>query len=776
MEETISISLIWWILSGFTILVGNVGNTTCTVWDTTKAAESKRLRLAALPCKLYNESKLDCGKRSLTIIPSPLAVHSITAIDFSNNNFTTIPTTPFTNHPELLFLDFTYGNIHDLHPDAFLGIQSLTSLIMAQNKLATLPIGIFRDLISLEILDLSLNLLESFPSEALTSLTSLVHLNLIGNRISVLKPKLNPLVHLRQLDMTGQSINAYTDDGGDISPTIMLEKETFAYLTHLKEFNWLFNTIAKVDPLALSPLKNIHTLRIHCSSYNSLGTLNQTLTNLLLQCFECEDRDTLKDLVPDGVLSSSKLKTLSHNNRQPFRIYFDTLPSLRLLDLSGNPLSDTGSWMPLPTLEELYLNEIDNGDTGIVITWKSLMPALKILGLKNVQPYGFIDGQSLCSLAPNLENITLDGSRFDSFSYLKECHHMRMLDLSNNDLTSNLNFYNIFKFDSDDVGWMELNVSKLGVLILKNNKLTYLKEDTFGVCTSLKELDLSYNLLSNIPSDVFKPLQYLERLDLSSNKIANLKPIFDLSYINFVSVASNQIVEVSKRFLTTKSIKSTMKELDLSGNPLECSCKASSFQDWILFDTHVLLKFDPGFYDCAAPEAYIGVAITEVPLNCRSHLYIYLSISVSIVITICVLILVVIRYRWHISYKFFLIFKRSKKGSYIDEETLVESSSGDGVLDNNRQYDAYVAYSRGDEDWILNEFLHKLEDTEEPVRLFIGDRIFHLENAFWIASLKEFKDHARQSSFSLQGSRKTNGVTLRCRWLSRGYSRKVVMF
>ncbi|XP_072025043.1 toll-like receptor 6 [Amphiura filiformis] len=656
--------------------------------------------------------------------------------------------------------------------------------------------------------------------------------------------------------MTGQFIshdNIYTvnaDDSWMISPTIMLEKDSFAYLTHLKEFNWLFNTIAKVDPLALSPLKNIQTLRIHCSAYNSLGTLNQTLINLALHCSEYEDRNALMDLVPDGVLSASKLKTMSHfsilstltlslnlmsisngafswvsslrkldlngnsliylsqyafdgldhleeldlsfnsfttlpsgalqafqsssrlrvlnfdsnqintlnnmsyskpfgssehleelvlsNNRITGNLsesIFDTLPSLRLLDLSGNPLSDTGSWMPLPTLEELYLNEIDNGDTGRIIRWKSLMPTLKVLNLKNVQPHGLTDGQSLCSLAPNLQTITLDGSGFYSFSFLKQCHNLRMLDLSNNEIQSDLDFYNtnnyndyiivyFYDYGDDDEGWMELSLLKLEVLILKNNKISYLKENTFEVCTSLKELDLSYNLLSNVPSEVFKPLPYLERLDLSSNKIVNLKPVYYLSYITFLSAASNQIVEVSKRFL--QSTKSTMQELDVSGNPLECSCKASSFQDWILSDTRVLLKFSPGFYDCATPDTYIGIAITEVHLNCRSHLYIYLSISVSIVITICVLIFVAIRYRWHISYKFFLIFKRSKKESYIDEETLVESSSGDGVLGNNRQYDAYVAYSRGDEDWILNEFLHKLEDTEEPLRLFIGDRDFPL--------------------------------------------------
>ena len=810
---------------------------TNTAWDNTKAYWNRQLQLAALPCKLHDDSQLDCSKRSLNQVPS-LPATQITTISFNNNNFTTIPPSSFAKHPELLRLDFTYGNIDDLHPHAFLGTRNLITLILAQNRIATLPDHLFRGLSNLQVLDLSLNYLHIFPSEALEPLLSLAELNLLGNQITTFPPSMinmKPPNHLRKLLMTSQTTNIYTSDGGDISPPIFLRKDHVHYFTYLERFEWLFNTFEEVQSDMFSPLKNLKTLMIHCSGYDAVGPVNRTLTTLLLSCFPYED--ALTDFAPNGTLDALKLKRLKHfphlstlslhlslvsisngsfvwipslrkldlngNSLQylsahafdglqlleeldlsfnsftsvpsdALRVFqhssnlnilnlannklnmitnvtgdhsgpfgsserleelvlsnnnivsipanaFASLPVLRVLDLSGNKLSGTETWLPPPRLEKLFLDDIDNDDTGGVHQWQSPVTTLKVLNLRGVSHYSLY---GLYSKAPNLMNLTFTGSSIPSFSFLKHCDQLRMLDLSENKIDSDSDFYNVY-IDEDE-GWMGLNLSKLEVLIISSNKLSYLLEGTFETSPLLIKLDISDNLLTNIHSQVFTPLKHLKMIDMSRNKIVSLEPLLNLPSAKFISISHNKIVSIPTNFLPKPGI-SSLEILDLSGNPLQCSCDAKSFQDWIFNDTKVFLKFYPGFYDCAVPKEWKGVVITAVPLDCNSRLGTYLSIGVVIFIFCCFFIFMMFKCRWHISYKLFLLFKRSKQDSYIDDETLVESCSNSITSSGNDLYfDAYIACSKHDEDWVFNELRPQLEDTENPVKLFIGARDFPL--------------------------------------------------
>ncbi|XP_029110213.1 adhesion G protein-coupled receptor A3 isoform X3 [Scleropages formosus] len=61
-------------------------------------------------------------------------------------------------------------------------------------------------------------------------------------------------------------------------------------------------------------------------------------------------------------------------------------------------------------------------------------------------------------------------------------------------------------------------------LILSNNKISLLKNDSFFGLSSLERLDLKNNLISTIEPGAFRGLSALQRLDLSNNRIGCLSP------------------------------------------------------------------------------------------------------------------------------------------------------------------------------------------------------------------------------------------------------------
>ncbi|EEB11283.1 leucine-rich transmembrane protein, putative [Pediculus humanus corporis] len=105
------------------------------------------------------------------------------------------------------------------------------------------------------------------------------------------------------------------------------------------------------------------------------------------------------------------------------------------------------------------------------------------------------------------------------------------------------------------------------ILILSNNSLEHIPENTFDQFQHLEILNLSNNLIKIIDNDTFNPLNNLLELDVHSNKLASLNEIIfkNLTKLIYLDVSENFISNVAPstfQYLTNLNI------LNLARNPL----------------------------------------------------------------------------------------------------------------------------------------------------------------------------------------------------------------
>ena len=125
----------------------------------------------------------------------------------------------------------------------------------------------------------------------------------------------------------------------------------------------------------------------------------------------------------------------------------------------------------------------------------------------------------------------------------------------------------------------------------------------------------------------------------------------------------------------------------------------------------------PGQYACATPDSLKGKSITAVELDWRSKVPFYLSIGIPCAVFFCTIVVLLIRYRWHIKYWLFLLYRNYRP--FPDHEEEFEMLQ--------MQYHAYVAYnetSAADDDWVLNNLQPNMEEGPDPVKLCIKSRDF----------------------------------------------------
>ncbi|XP_068204058.1 leucine-rich repeat neuronal protein 3-like [Palaemon carinicauda] len=173
----------------------------------------------------------------------------------------------------------------------------------------------------------------------------------------------------------------------------------------------------------------------------------------------------------------------------------------------------------------------------------------------------------------------------------------RMTRITTKSFSSNRNLLNIDFSDNELrilLGGAFQNLPNLQSLVFKNNKLSDIHGQAFAGLANLTKLDLSYNELTSLPEDVFAPLSNLQELILNFNQLAHvdkislahnpalrkvhlsslgirtLHPHFfprNLTKLDELSLAFNDLAEIPVKAL--HHIKDSLKDLDVSGNPIK---------------------------------------------------------------------------------------------------------------------------------------------------------------------------------------------------------------
>ena len=132
-------------------------------------------------------------------------------------------------------------------------------------------------------------------------------------------------------------------------------------------------------------------------------------------------------------------------------------------------------------------------------------------------------------------------------------------------------------------------MSKVTVLLLGNNDLKYVvANDTenllFRENKHLKFLDLAVCQLTEIPTKEFAHLQHLQQLNLSSNSLEEFHvELHTLKEFRFLNLSDNKLKTVSAamRVQLDQMASDRNVQVDISRNPLECTCNDTEFVSWI---------------------------------------------------------------------------------------------------------------------------------------------------------------------------------------------------
>ncbi|XP_072031265.1 uncharacterized protein [Amphiura filiformis] len=239
------------------------------------------------------------------------------------------------------------------------------------------------------------------------------------------------------------------------------------------------------------------------------------------------------------LLSQNHISSIGRND-------FAGLENIHTLDLSINHISsiEAGSFSYLYTLKRLLLNV--NKLTYISHSWLD--------GLVNVQVL-YVGGNNITDIESDLfhemESLKVLTLPNCSLSQVTLTNKLLLLDLSSNTLQ---------RFPDD----LSTNMTHLS---LNNNRLSFLNQTVFDDRSSLISLVLSQNNISFIPNDTFIHLHDLKRLNLYSNRLIEIENGFlnGLSDLVSLDLQANSLESLPSGVF--KELRQ-LKELYLYGNKL----------------------------------------------------------------------------------------------------------------------------------------------------------------------------------------------------------------
>ena len=386
-----------------------------------------------IPCKTYEETRLDCHNRLLATIP-PLE-QNLTIINLSNNLLTEIRGKPFKQLGILQVLDMSNNKINSISSTAFSDLHNLEDLSLQNNMLASLPEDIFVHLTRLRNLDMSSNLFKILPPRlnwmTLHSLTSV----LLGDKIKTVSSGSTSLEigkgfqNLTNLIFLSVGISELDSN---------MTRSTFQYLTGLPiqilQIRWFHRKMGYIEHGIVLSLPNVQYLMIPYEALNSFKFSCPQLQTIFLLL----DVDGTDSRIP--VVDNSTFKRLAQwkSSLTKFRLFttlvtkrtirdfaFTWVPLIVVLDLKeiGVQFLSSNAFSGLNFLDQLilahnYLNDVPSHTFHAFQSQSLRKLDLSLNGISTIASHAFSSVTSLKYLNLAGNPITEIGNWFDELSNL----------------------------------------------------------------------------------------------------------------------------------------------------------------------------------------------------------------------------------------------------------------------------------------------------------------------------------------------------------------------
>ncbi|XP_069887375.1 CD180 antigen [Dipodomys merriami] len=588
----------------------------------------------------------NCENLGLHEIPGTLP-NSTEFLEFGFNVLPTLQNTTFSRLIYLTFLDLTRCQINWIHEDTFQSHHQLSTLVLTGNPLvfmAATSLDGPQSLKHLFLIQTGISSLEFIPGHNLKDLESLY---LGSNYIASIKLPEDFLTrNLKVLDFQNNAIHYLSrKDINSLKPSSNLS------------LNFKGNDIKGIEPGAFEStvFQSLNFGGTRNLSVVLNGLQNSTIQSLWLGTFEdTEDEDVTLDML-QGLceISVESIYLQKHHFYDLSPTTFQCFTHLQELDLTATHLKALPSGIEgMNLLKKLVLN--GNSFDQLCQINAANFPSLTHLSIKgnrkklhlgtgclekleNLQKLDLshddIDATDCCNLQlknlSHLQSLNLSfneplGLQSEAF---KACPHLAFLDLAFTHLLVNAPqspFKGLQLLQALNLSHCLLDTSNQYLLTgLPNLQHLNLEGNHFQdgsisminplqTVPNLESLILSYCDLSSIHLQAFKGLGKIYRIDLSHNSLtsSSLEAFSDLKGM-YLNLAANNIRIIPPHLLPILSQQNT---INLSHNPLDCTCSNVYFLTWYQKNLHKVEDSEKTL--CANPPSLMGVKLSDVMLNC----------------------------------------------------------------------------------------------------------------------------------------------------------------
>ncbi|KAL4608898.1 SLIT and NTRK-like protein 1 [Arapaima gigas] len=501
---------------------------------------------------------VDCEKRSFTNLhhlsgPSSQFYHLL----LHGNSLSRLFPNEFANFYNAVSLHLENNGLHDIVPGAFLGLQLVKRLHINNNKIRSFKKNTFLGLDDLEYLQADFNLLRDIDPAVFRDLNKLEVLILNDNLISKLPSSLFQNVPITHLDLRGNRIKTLPYEG-------MLEQLPGIAEVLLEDNPWDCDC-------DLLPLKewlesiphNALVGRVICEAPTRLqgNDLNET---------------SEMDLCPSTFgIDSSLVAPPTQEETDPRSV--STLHKVKGGSPTAAPKKHKGRYK---SRENWQLKARPTATVTANVRMEQVLNATcpRSCACKLLEPRHGVqvncEGkkiESLMSLKPrpqNVHELNLRDNNIHSVkkNYFRDYHTLVLLDLGGNNIRTieNCTFQNL---------------TALRWLYMDKNYLDTLSVEMFVGLQNLEYLSLEYNDIQLVMAGTFNPMPNLRVLFLNNNLLKSLPiDVFNGVSLSRISLHNNYFT-----FLPAAGVLDQLTsiiQIDLHGNPWECSCNIVPFKQW----------------------------------------------------------------------------------------------------------------------------------------------------------------------------------------------------
>ncbi|XP_042080836.1 toll-like receptor 13 isoform X2 [Haplochromis burtoni] len=284
------------------------------------------------------------------------SLKNLRILTLSKNRLPLVPAAT-RNLPTLSELDLSTNNISTLDCHDFTNQTKLRKLYLYQNSITALKPCLFKDLKGLQTLKLQTNQITKLNSAFKEHLPNLTQLHLNGNKLTAIKRDAFKGLHsLQNLSLHQNKIK-------------VLESKSFSGLTNLTQINLQNNDISQdeLNKDVFSPLINLRRLDLsenHINYKKSRNLSDPPFSQLshLEELLVFSQHHRLHSYLPGNFLQGlTSLLSFKARNIRIASLDKDTFvytPQLQLLELSSNELKELPPdlFFPIPNLKSLYIS------------------------------------------------------------------------------------------------------------------------------------------------------------------------------------------------------------------------------------------------------------------------------------------------------------------------------------------------------------------------------------------------------------------------------------